>query len=99
MEQVITFFTDVIGCELMYRMGLFVDDGTWFADELGPDPRARSLAMALIRCHAGINLELFHYEVPQQRHELPHMSDWGGYHLAFYVDDIGAALASLRKRE
>lgn len=97
LEEAITFFTDVIGCELVYRMGPFVDDGTWFADELGLDPRAHIPAMALMRCGAGVNLELFHYEAPQQRQELPRMSDWGGHHLAFYVDDIDAALANLRE--
>ncbi len=91
--QAITFFTDVLGCQLVYRMGPFADDGTWFTDELGLDARARIPAMALMRCGSGSNLELFHYEAPEQRHELPRMSDWGGHHLAFYVDDMEAALA------
>lgn len=97
LEQAITFFTEVIGCELIYRMGPFIDDGNWFADELGLDPRARIPAMSLMRCRTGVNLELFQYEAPHQRKELPRMSDWGGHHLAFYVDDIDAALAGLRE--
>lgn len=97
LEQAIAFFTDVIGCELVYRMGPFQDEGTWFSDELGLDPRARIPAMALMRCGSGVNLELFQYEAPEQRRELPRMSDWGGHHLAFYVDDIEVALASLRE--
>jgi hypothetical protein len=29
---------------------------------------------------------------------MPKMSDWGGVHLAFYVDDMDAALADLERR-
>ncbi|BEP13429.1 VOC family protein [Acidothermaceae bacterium B102] len=98
LEQAITFFTDVLGATLVYRMGPFVDDeGNWFSDELGLHPRSRVAAMALLRLGSGANLEVFQYESPGQRHELPQMSDWGGHHVAFYVDDIDAALANLRE--
>lgn len=99
LEQAVTFFTDVLGGRLVYRMGPFADEGTWFADELGLDARATITAMALMRCGQGSNLEIFQYEAPQQRQEIPRMSDWGGHHLAFYVDDIEAALLALRDHD
>lgn len=97
LEQAITFFSEVLGAVLVYRMGPFVDEGTWFTDELGLEARCRIPAMALMRCGAGVNLEVFQYEAPGQRRELPQMSDWGGHHLAFYVDDMEVALAGLRE--
>ena len=97
LEQALEFFTTVLGCAEIYRMGPFVDEGTWFADELGLDPRAHIPVMAMLRCGSGSNLELFQYEAPDQRQQLPRMSDWGGHHLAFYVDDMDAAIATLRE--
>lgn len=97
LEQAVTFFTDVLGARLIYRMGPFADaEGTWFTDELGLDARARIPGMALMRCGSGANLELLEYDAPEQRQQLPRMSDWGGHHLAFYVEDIDAAVAALR---
>jgi catechol 2,3-dioxygenase-like lactoylglutathione lyase family enzyme len=49
-----------------------------------------------MRCGHGSNFEIFEYEAPDQRREMPKMSDWGGVHLAFYVDDMEAALAYSR---
>jgi len=99
LDQAVTFFTRVLGCTLMYRMGPFVDSGTWFADELELHPKARIPAMALLRCGSGVNLELFQYEAPDQRRTLPRMSDWGGHHLAFYVDDIDIAVDALKAHD
>ncbi|HEY2056160.1 MAG TPA: VOC family protein [Solirubrobacterales bacterium] len=44
-----------------------------------------------------LNLELFEFEAADQRREVPRTSDWGGAHLAFYVDDLPAAVAHLRE--
>lgn len=95
LEQAVSFFSDVLGCRVMYRMGPFSDEGTWFADELGLHRDARIPAMALMRCGSGVNLELIQYEAPGQRTEPPTMSDAGGHHVAFYVEDMDAAVAGL----
>jgi hypothetical protein len=44
----------------------------------------------------GSNIELFQYSAPDQRREIPKNSDIGGHHIAFYVDDIAAAVAYLK---
>jgi catechol 2,3-dioxygenase-like lactoylglutathione lyase family enzyme len=38
-----------------------------------------------------LNIELFQYSSPDQKTVTPKNSDVGGYHIAFYVDDIKAA--------
>lgn len=100
LEQAIRFFVEVLGCEYFYDIGPFQDDdGTWFTDNLGLDPRARIPRAALLRCGHGSNFEIFEYEAPGQVQTMPRMSDWGGVHLAFYVVDMAAALADLERRD
>jgi catechol 2,3-dioxygenase-like lactoylglutathione lyase family enzyme len=51
-----------------------------------------------VRCGCGSNIELFSYESPDQKIVQPKNSDVGGYHIAFYVDDIKAADKYLRSK-
>lgn len=96
LEQAVTFFTEVLGCEYFYPIGPFRDpDGTWFEDNLDLHPRSEIPRACLLRCGHGSNFEIFEYEAPDQRREMPKMSDWGGVHLAFYVDEMEAAVAYL----
>jgi catechol 2,3-dioxygenase-like lactoylglutathione lyase family enzyme len=96
LEAAVAFFVDVLGCEYFYDIGPFADpEGTWFSDNLDVHPRAEIPRACLLRCANGSNLELFEYVAPDQRQAVPRMSDWGGTHLAFYVDDMDAALAYL----
>ncbi len=99
LDEAIRFFVDVLGCEHFYDLGPFRDDdGDWFEVNLDLDPRASIPRAALLRCGNGSNFEMFEYVAPDQVRRLPRMSDWGGTHLAFYVDDMDAALADLRRR-
>ena len=42
-----------------------------------------------MRCGFGSNIELFKYTAPDQKVVQPKNSDIGGFHIAFYVDDVG----------
>ncbi|WP_291053021.1 VOC family protein [Herbiconiux sp.] len=98
LEQAIRFFVVVLGCEHLYDIGPFEDpEGDWFAVNLDLDPRARIPRGALLRCGHGSNFEIFEYEAPGQVQRMPRMSDWGGVHLAFYVDDMATSLAELEQ--
>jgi catechol 2,3-dioxygenase-like lactoylglutathione lyase family enzyme len=98
LDQAVRFLVDVLGCEDFYPIGPFRDpEGTWFADNLALHPRAETHGY-LLRCGNGSNLELFEYESPDQRREMPKMSDWGGVHLAFYVDDMDVAIEYLESQ-
>jgi catechol 2,3-dioxygenase-like lactoylglutathione lyase family enzyme len=91
LEGAVDFFVDHFGAELVFYDGPFLDekfDG--MRRRLNVDPRAQC-RIAMIRIGKHHNVELFEYAAPEQNSVLPHNSDIGGHHLAFYVDDIDAA--------
>jgi catechol 2,3-dioxygenase-like lactoylglutathione lyase family enzyme len=96
MKQAVEFFTEVVGCKKAMSFGPFSDDkGTFMQDVLGVDPKAVIEEITLVRCGVGSNIELFKYTAPDQKDATPKNSDIGGYHIAFYVDDVAAAKAYL----
>ena len=93
------FFTDILGCQKATSFGPFRDDtGTFMQDLLNVDPRAVVEQITLMRCGNGSNIELFKYTAPDQATVFPRNSDIGGYHIAFYVDDINAAADYLKAK-
>ena len=52
--------------------------------------------MRFYRCGNGPNFEIFEYDAADGQAPQPRNSDIGGHHLAFYVDDLDAAVAYLR---
>ena len=99
MAQAVTFFTEVVGCKKAMSFGPFADDkGTFMKDVLDVHPRAVIKEITQIRCGHGSNIELFSYTAPDQQVVQPKNSDIGGYHIAFYVDDIKAADQYLRSK-
>ena len=65
---------------------------------LGVDPKTVIKQITLVRCGMGSNIELFSYQSPDQKVVQPKNSDIGGYHIAFYVDDIKAAADDLHAK-
>ena len=91
-KQATDFFVNVLGCKEAMSFGPFADDkGTFMHDLLNVDPKAVIHQITLVRCGYGSNIELFQYSSPDQKNMTPKNSDIGGYHIAFYVDDIKAA--------
>ncbi|RVD50229.1 MULTISPECIES: VOC family protein [unclassified Mesorhizobium] len=92
MKQAVDFFTEVVGCKKAMSFGPFADDkGTFMQDVLGVDPKAVIEQITMVRCGSGSNIELFKYTAPDQKDLTPKNSDIGGFHIAFYVDDVAAA--------
>ena len=92
-DQAVTFFQEVLGCQEAFRFGPFMDDkGTFMQDLVNVNARAVIKHIVMVRCGQGSNIELFQYSSPDQRTEEPRNSDYGGHHLAFYVKDIKAAV-------
>ena len=71
----------------------------WMQDTLNVHPRAVIRRVKQYRCGYNTNIELFEYESPDQRREMPKNSDWGGHHIALYVDDFDAAMEHLRSHD
>lgn len=99
MKQAVEFFTEVVGCKKAMSFGPFADDkGTFMTDVLGVDPKAVIEEITLVRCGVGSNIELFKYTAPDQKDLKAKNSDIGGFHIAFYVDDVAAAKTYLESK-
>ena len=65
---------------------------------LSVHPRAVIDQITLVRCGNGSSIELLQYKSPDQNKARPRNSDYAGHHIAFYVDDINAAVAYLKQK-
>ena len=98
LEEAVDFFVNVLGCEPFHYLGPFKSDGDWMQTHLNVHPRAVMKRLRFLRCRNGANFEIFEYESPDQRREQPKNSDVGGHHIAYYVDDIHAAIRYLKEK-
>lgn len=97
-EEAHAFLVEVIGCDFVYSLGPWERDDDWFAEHLNIHPRSVLKELRFYRCHFGPNFEVFEFEAPDQRREEPRNSDVGGHHIAFYVDDLDAAVEYLHSK-
>jgi catechol 2,3-dioxygenase-like lactoylglutathione lyase family enzyme len=95
LAQATAFLVDVLGCELLYSLGPFEDNGDWMTTHLGVHPRARIPENRFFRFGGLAIFEVFSYTAPDQRQTPPRNSDIGGHHIALYVADLDAAVAFL----
>jgi catechol 2,3-dioxygenase-like lactoylglutathione lyase family enzyme len=98
LTQALDFFVGVLGCEPFYELGPYVSDDDWMERHLAVHPRTEMRKLRFLRCGNGPNFEVIEYWAPDQRVTPPRNSDVGSVHLAFYVDDIDAAISYLRER-
>jgi catechol 2,3-dioxygenase-like lactoylglutathione lyase family enzyme len=91
------FFTRVLGCEYMYRLGPFQDSGHWMSEHLGVDDRTVMRRLHFYRLGGQAIFEVFEYEATDQQRTPPRNSDVGGHHVALYVTDLDAAVAHLHR--
>jgi glyoxylase I family protein len=97
-EEAHRFFVDVIGCDYVYTLGPWAKNDDWFTEHLNIHPRSVLKELRFYRCKFGPNFEVFEFESPDQRTEPPKNSDVGGHHIAFYVDDLDAAVEYLQSQ-
>ena len=98
LDEAERFFVDDSGCERVYSHGPFVRDDDWMAEHLNVHPRSVMRELRFFRCGHGPNFEIFQWEPADGQAPQPRNSDIGGHHLAFYVDDLDAALAYLHEQ-
>lgn len=92
-DHSLAFWRDALGFELLYRArrtGPFAEEVTGVADA--------EIEIAVLR-GAGHKIELLQYLAPCDRaHLKPRSCDIGSAHVAFDVDDLDAALASIAEQ-
>jgi glyoxylase I family protein len=97
LEQADDFFVNVIGCERIYSLGPFAhEEGDWMLKHMNVHPRTVMRQLTFYRCAFGPNFEVFQFDPADEQRPQPRNSDLGGHHLAFYVDDLDAAVEHLR---
>ncbi len=102
LEEAITFYTDVMGASLQYRMGPFdaaeiplMEDGRDWT-EAHVNVKGARLEIATLQLTDNLNLELFQYHKPEDvRLTPPRNCDIGSRHVCLEVDDIQNAIAYL----
>lgn len=98
-QQAVDFFVGVMGCKAFFTIGPFGPfKDNWMKENLNVNPRAVIPVAHLVRCGNGTNFEIFEYTSPDQKAQPPKNSDVGGHHIAFYVDDLKAAMANMQAK-
>ncbi len=98
-DEAVGWFEDVLGCRAPLSFGPFLDPtGTFMQDLLGVHPRAVVEQITQVRCGNGPSVELFQYTSPDQDQSFRRNSDFGGKHIAFYVRDLGKAVAYMQAK-
>jgi catechol 2,3-dioxygenase-like lactoylglutathione lyase family enzyme len=95
-EQGIAFFEAVFGAVTVFRTGPFNVDGAFMQRKLGAAPHARIRDLAFLRCGDGPSVELFEYSGEDSAARPKRLSEVGGVHLCFEVDDVFASAERLR---
>ncbi|WP_170334867.1 VOC family protein [Ruegeria arenilitoris] len=96
-DEAVEFLVDIVGCEAFFSFGPFGPfEDDWMTKNLNVNPRAVIEVITMVRCGNGPAFEVFKYTSPDQNPNPPKNSDIGGYHIAFYVDDINEATQYLR---
>jgi glyoxylase I family protein len=99
LAQAEAFLVEVLGAEPIYTLGAKRADDDWMQTHLGVDPRTVIEEIRFFRLGHGANFEVFLYRAADGQNPQPRNSDIGGFHIAFYVDDLDAAVAYLRSKD
>ena len=95
-DQAIEWFEDILGAVAPLTFGPF--QGAFLEGALNVVPGTQIDRITTLRVGQSANIELFEYESPGQRQDMPLNSDWSGHHVAFYVTDIDAAVEYMDSR-
>ncbi len=101
-DEAVTFYTDVMGATLRYRMGPFdaaeiprMDDGRDWTDAHVNVPDA-CLYIAMLKLCDNLDMELFQYDRPADaKTTSPRNCDVGCRHICLEVEDVNVAIKYL----
>ena len=89
LDSAIQFFENALGADLLWKVGPF--------DETPTGVKINSVHLAMLRLGPNINVELMSFDADGQQRTMPSNIDYGATHIAFFVDDLEAAAASLKE--
>jgi catechol 2,3-dioxygenase-like lactoylglutathione lyase family enzyme len=97
-DQGIAFFEAVFGAVTVFRTGPFDVDEAFMQGKLGAPPHTRIRDLVFLRCGDGPSVELFEYSGEDSAARPKRVSEIGGVHLCFEVDDVFASAERLRAK-
>lgn len=95
LDQALAFFVEVLGAEFFYRHGPYGPSADISVSNFQRHPDSIVQGIAMLRLGTK-NIELLEYSSPDQSRTWPATSDYGGHHIAFYVEDIDESVSRLR---
>lgn len=95
-EEGIAFFKAVFGAVEVFRTGPFDVDEAFMQRRLGAAPRTRIRDLVFLRCGTGPSVELFEYSGEDSQAHPKRVSEIGGMHLCFEVEDVFASVERLK---
>jgi catechol 2,3-dioxygenase-like lactoylglutathione lyase family enzyme len=96
LNQAVEWYEDILGAVAPLSFGPL--EGAFLQGLLDVAPGTKIDKITTLRIGHSANIELFQYEAPDQRRDMPRNSDWTGHHVAFYVTDIEAAVEYMDSR-
>jgi catechol 2,3-dioxygenase-like lactoylglutathione lyase family enzyme len=95
-EEGIAFFKVVFGAAEVFRTGPFDVDEAFMQRRLGAAPHTRIRDLVFLRCGIGPSVELFEYSGEDSNASPKRVSEIGGTHLCFEVEDVFASSERLK---
>lgn len=97
LNKAVTFFSDVLGFTPVTQLGPIPLDADWKKlNHINPDTGAVTIKM--INAGNGASIEVFEYADNKGSKIHPKTDDIGAFHIAFYVNDINAAVEYLKSK-
>nr|WP_294789012.1 VOC family protein [uncultured Flavobacterium sp.] len=97
LNKAVTFFNDVLGFTPVTQIGPIPLDAAW--KELNHiNPKTGAVTIKMINAGTGASIEVFEYADNKGSINHPNADDIGASHIAFYVNDINAAVHYLKSR-
>lgn len=97
LNKAVTFFSDVLGFTPVTQLGPIPLDADWKKlNHINPNTGAVTIKM--INAGNGASIELFEYADNKGSKTHPNTDDIGASHIAFYVNDINAAVEYLKSK-
>ncbi|MRX69796.1 Catechol 2,3-dioxygenase [Flavobacterium resistens] len=97
LNKAVTFFDDVLGFKPVTQLGPIPLDADWKKlNNINPNTGAVTIKM--INAGNGASIEVFEYAENKGSINHPNTDDIGASHIAFYVNDINAAVQYLKSK-